>query len=278
MGLPVRFEFKRELTVYFVATFAVSWLLWLPAFLIQNHGLFLPFSYDLFLKAGSFGPSVLGFILAYVFGGKAGLYSLFRSMLNNHIKPKWLFFAFLVLPGVSAVSFLIITLSGGSLPQLQFKPWFIPVAFAYILVFMGPLGEEAGWRGFTLKRIMRNFTPLMSAVLIGIVWSLWHLPLFFINGTTQNALTEFGLLPALFCYLLYTVMISILITLLYIKSNGSVLGSILFHTMGNLSLGFVPLIFSKSGAVVLLLVLCATSASFIYIYREAMLSKVGQKL
>jgi len=37
---------------------------------------------------------------------------------------------------------------GGTLPQMQFSPWFIPIAFVYILIFMGPLGEEAGWRGF----------------------------------------------------------------------------------------------------------------------------------
>jgi membrane protease YdiL (CAAX protease family) len=135
---------------------------------------------------------------------------------------------------------------------------------------MGPLGEEAGWRGFALKRMLRNSTPMKSAVLLGIVWSLWHLPLFFISGTTQNALSIYGLFPALLGYLLYTVMISVLITLLYVMSNGSVLGSILLHTMGNLSLGIVPLILSKSGGVVLLTVLSITSMCLVYRYRKTM--------
>lgn len=77
--------------------------------------------------------------------------------------------------------------------------------------------------------------------------------LIFHKGTTQNALTSFGIIPAILGYALYTVMISVLLTLVYIMSNGSVFGSILLHTVGNLSLGVVPLIFSKNGAVIVLL-------------------------
>jgi membrane protease YdiL (CAAX protease family) len=194
-------------------------------------------------------------------------------MTDIHIRPKWLLFTFFVLPGVSAVSCLIYWLTGGRLPQPQFELWFVLVAFAYILVLMGPLGEEAGWRGFALKRMLRYVSPIKSALLLGIIWSLWHLPLFFIEGTTQNALAAFGLLPAFSCYLLYTVMISVLITLLSVMDGGSILGSMLFHTMGNLSLGVMPLIFSKSGAVILLLVLSAATAGFTYKHRKIMFYK-----
>jgi membrane protease YdiL (CAAX protease family) len=273
MVMPVQHNSKRELTVFFAATFTSSWLLWLPALLIQSHILSIPVSCDFFLRAGSFGPSVSGLILAYGFGRKAELRSLFRSMINIHIRPKWLLFTFLVLPGVSAVSCLIYWLIGGRLPQPQFELWFVPVAFAYILIFMGPLGEEAGWRGFALKRMLRNASPMKSAILLGIIWSFWHLPLFFIEGTTQNALAAFGLLPAFSCYLLYTVMISVLITLLSVMSNDSVFSSMVFHAIGNLSLGVMPLIFSKSGAVILLLALSAATSCFTYKHRKIMFYK-----
>jgi len=121
--------------------------------------------------------------IAYIFGGKAEVYSLFKSLLNVHISVKWLLFIFLVLPVVSAVSCLLFYLSGGTLPQMQFSPWFISIAFVYILIFMGPLGEEAGWRGFALKKMLESLSPLKAAVLLGVIWSLWHLPLFFIKGT-----------------------------------------------------------------------------------------------
>lgn len=273
MGEPVRQNTVRELAVFFAATFAVSWLLWLPALMMQSRGQSMPIVRDLLLRAGTFGPTVSGLVLAYIFGGKAGIRSLLRSMLNIHIKPGWLLFTFFVLPGVSVISCLIYRLIGGKLPQPQFKLRFIPIAFAYILILMGPLGEESGWRGFALKRMLRLAAPMRSSFFLGIIWTFWHLPLFFIEGTTQNALAGFGLLPALFCYLIYTVMISILITLLFVMSNCSVLGSMFFHTMGNLSLGAIPLVFSKSGAVILLVVLCAVTAGFSYKYRKTMFGK-----
>jgi len=167
----------------------------------------------------------------------------------------------------------VLYLSGGALPQMQFPLWFIPVAFVYILIFMGPLGKEAGWRGFALKRMLEKLSPIKAAVLLGVIWSFWHLPLFFIKGTTQNALTSFGIIPAILGYFLYTVMISVLITLLYIMSNGSVFGCILLHTVGNLSLGVVPIIFSKNGAVILILTLCITVTAIIYKFKKILFHK-----
>ncbi len=268
---------RHESATFFIVTIFVTWIIWLPMLLIKNFGAHFPLLYDVLKTVGTFVPSVSGFIFAYTFGGKAELCGLFKSLLDIHIRPKWLLFIFFVLPGVSAVSCLIFFLLGNSLPPMQFTPWFIPVAFVYILVFMGPLGEEAGWRGFALKRLLRCSSPLKASVLLGVAWSIWHLPLFFIEGTTQNALTSFGIFPSLIGYFLYTVMISFLITLLYIMSSGSVLGSVLLHTMGNLSLGIVPLIFSVKGALILLLVLCVVTIFFIYKYRKFMFGTMYQK-
>lgn len=272
MEMAEKSKSRREVILFFIVTISLTWLLWIVALLIKSRRLFLPLPFDFFLKAGSFVPSVVGLILTYILGGRTEVRFLLRALLSIHVRPGWLLFILFVLPGVSAVSCLIYSLSGGILPQPQFELWFIPVAFIYILIIMGPLGEEAGWRGFALKRILRDSNPMKSAVVLGIVWSFWHLPLFFISGTTQHALTINGLLPALLGYLLYTVMMSVLITLLYVKSNGSVLGSILLHTMGNLSLGIVPMILSKSGGAVLLIVLGITSICFVYRYRKTMFS------
>ncbi len=266
-------KLRHEVILFFITTILFTWLLWFPAFLIQNHGIPMKISYSFFITIGTFVPSIAGFFFTYICGGKAEVYSLLKSLLNMHIGVKWLLFIFLVLPIVSAVSCLVFYLSGGTLPQMQFSPWFIPIAFVYILIFMGPLGEEAGWRGFALKKMLENFSSLNAAVLLGIVWSFWHLPLFFINGTTQNALASFGIIPAILGYSLYTVMISVLITLLYIKSNGSVFGCILLHAVGNLSLGVVPLIFSINGAIILLLTLCITVAAIIYKYKNILFHK-----
>ncbi|MCD4712615.1 MAG: CPBP family intramembrane metalloprotease [Clostridiales bacterium] len=244
-------KLKYELAVYFATTITLTWLFWLIASILK---------YDVFITVGIFVPSMSGLLLAYVFGNKSEVFSMLKSIINFNIHGKWLPFVFLFLPGVSAVSTLIYYMTGNVLPKMEFPPLFIPVVFVYILVFMGPLGEEIGWRGFALKRMLKCLSPIKSAIFMGGIWATWHLPLFFIEGTTQNILTDFGIIPALLGYSIFTIMISILITLLYTVSNGSILGSILLHTTSNLSLGIVPLIFMKKGAIIILLVLCFSTA------------------
>lgn len=265
---------RSEVSLFFITAVFFAWLLWVPAFLIQNRGVSIGLSYDLIVTLGTFAPFAAGFLFAYIFGGKAEVFSLLKSLLKIKIGGKWLLFIFLVLPVVAGVSCLVYYLFMKDLPDVQFPAWFIPIAFVYILFFMGPLGEEAGWRGFALKRMLKILSPFKAAVLIGVCWSLWHLPLFFIKGTTQNALVSFGSLGAILGYTLYTVMISVLITLVYIMSNGSVFAAMLLHTAGNLSLGVVPLIFSKTGAVIELIVLCAAVTAVTYKYRRVMFKKM----
>ena len=249
-------------------TFTFTWILWILALLSANLGMNLWLSQGSYITLGIFIPSTAGIVCAYIFGGKDEAFSMIRSMTNIHMNIKWLLQVFMVLPGVSAVATLVYIIFGNTLPEVEFPPWFIPIVFVYILVLMGPLGEEAGWRGFALKRLLMSQTPIKASVTLGMIWSIWHLPLFLIVGTTQNLLTEFGMLPSLFGYSIYTIMISVLMTLYYIVSDGNLFGSMVFHTMGNLSLGFIPLIFSITGAIIILLVLCITTLGIVLIYRE----------
>lgn len=119
---------------------------------------------------------------------------------------------------------------------------------------MGPLGEEAGWRGFALKSMLHFWSPLKSAFVLGLIWALWHSPLFFINGTVQNDLFNNSRFIAFFGYIVYTIMISLHIAVLYV-TNGSILITIIFHTMSNLVLGICPLFLNAKGAVIFLIVL-----------------------
>lgn len=271
-----RFKINRELILFFTTAFIISWILWIAAFIIEYYAINSPISADMLIRAGSFGPSVSGLILAYKSGGKKEVCALLKSVKNINIKPQWMMFAFLAMPAVSAISCLIYSSIGGDVPQTQFKIWQLPIAFLYIVLFMGPLGEEIGWRGFALGRMLNKFTPFKPAVIIGVIWTIWHLPLFFITGTTQNILAGFGIIAAFLCYMVYTVMISVLITLLYVKSSGSLFVSILFHAMGNMSLGIIPLILLKTGAVILLIVLSVLSIAVIYKYRKDMFMRVTE--
>lgn len=93
----------RELIIFFTATVAVTWIIWLPALLIQNYGVRIGVPYNIIITIGTFVPSLAGFLFAYMFGGKGEVISLLKSHINARIKIKWLLFALLVLPAVSGV-------------------------------------------------------------------------------------------------------------------------------------------------------------------------------
>jgi membrane protease YdiL (CAAX protease family) len=90
----------------------------------------------------------------------------------------------------------------------------------------GPLGEEFGWRGFALPRLLRRWHPLSAALILGAIWWAWHLPTFFISTLSQSSLS----IPV---FLLNSLSLSVIMTWLYQRSGGDLLLMILVHTAAN---------------------------------------------
>jgi len=106
-----------------------------------------------------------------------------------------------------------------------------PVSALGVVVFVLVAGEELGWRGFALPRLLPRFGSWGASAMVGIAWGLWHLPLFFIPGMPQ-----FGAPFAAFA--VYTVALSVILTLLFLRTRGSVVIATLFHGAVN-TFGFV---------------------------------------
>lgn len=131
-----------------------------------------------------------------------------------------------------------------------------PLVFFYILVLQGPLGEEFGWRGFLMNRLMISYNGIISSLLIGFVWSFWHLPLFFIQGTIQlQMMQQHTFLGTISGYIFYTILISILISIVFLRTKKSVWAAILFHTIANTTIGYAPIIMTTKGSIGLLIAL-----------------------
>jgi hypothetical protein len=92
------------------------------------------------------------------------------------------------------------------------------------LLILGPLSEEIGWRGYALERLQTKWNALVSSLIVGLVWGLWHLPLFFMMGTSQRELAiPFG------GFLAGLMALSILFTWLHNNTHGSIWTAIFFH-------------------------------------------------
>lgn len=227
----------RNLSLFFTIAYAFSWLFWLPQILYLNNFAALP---ELFVYlvgfAAPFGPLVAAFSITYLTEGSRALKELLKRGLACSFRKRWLATAFLFFPIWAGFSFLIgIVAENNAAVNL---PWFSdPLSlvfnfgisnFVYMFIFVG-VAEEFGWRGYALDRLQARFSAASSSVILGLIWGLWHLPLFFIPGSNQQAA---GIVP----YLLQIIVFSVWFTWLCNNSNGSIFAVIIFHTMMDLTL------------------------------------------
>jgi membrane protease YdiL (CAAX protease family) len=94
------------------------------------------------------------------------------------------------------------------------------VAFL-LTAIKGPV-EEFGWRGFALPLLQRKLAPVWAGLILGVIWGFWHLPAFLLSGTQQSA---WSFTP----FFAGSVAISVIMTPLFNKSQGSILLPALFH-------------------------------------------------
>ena len=92
------------------------------------------------------------------------------------------------------------------------------------LLILGPLSEEIGWRGYALGRLQTRWNALTSSLIVGLVWALWHLPLFMMVGSSQHELgSPFA------GFLVGMMAVSVLFTWLHNNTTGSIWTAIFFH-------------------------------------------------
>lgn len=211
-----------EVWVFFALTFSISWGIgapWLlaPRAMTAWFGPFGPTSPAYFVAA--WAPTLSALILTYLRQGWPGIGQLCSGLLRW--RPALLLIAaFLVLPLVALLLALLAPLRGA----WPVRPSDILVATplvmfttAQIVTNTGPLGEELGWRGYALPRLLSRWSPAVSGLVIGLVWTLWHVPAFLFSGIVGVSLNSLG------WYALGTVGLSWLMTWLFLRSRGSVL-------------------------------------------------------
>lgn len=156
----------------------------------------------------------------------------------RRISGKWHLVIWLTFPVLSAIAILLSVLTGGTQPEFETakcmlsEPWAI-IPFAIFILIFGPLPEELGWRGYTLDGLQARWNALTSSLFLGVMWALWHFPLFFMKGTFQNEM-GFGTLN-FWSFCLGPIVSSILFTWIYNNNKRSTLSAILFHFMINFS-------------------------------------------
>lgn len=180
----------------------------------------------------AFSPTISAVLLSWLIGG----WSEVKRLLSGFTRWRvgWFWYgaaAFLFLgPLLFAV---IYALLGFEAPGLQSGVTAAGLIGQLVFtLFSGPLSEEAGWRGFALPRLQQKYNAFVSSLILGVIWCFWHLPLYFLPGSSQQGIP----FPI---YLLLVVTLGIYFTWLYNNSRGSLLITVLAHFSFNCSGGFI---------------------------------------
>ena len=224
---------NRQVVLFFVITFAFSWLLWLPQVLKFTLMPELPDIVGLPGMFAPFGPAVAAFWLTFRQEGKAGARSLWQRAWQLNFKKVWLLPAVLLGPITALLTVGFLLLVNGAFSWEYGVPAAMIVPIFLMIYFVNALPEEFGWRGYVLDPLQKRSNALVASLVLGFVWSLWHLPLFFIEGTTQSAIPMVE-------FFLQTMVLSILYTWLHNNTGGSILIAALFHAVSNASAAAVP--------------------------------------
>lgn len=170
---------------------------------------------------GGFVPSLLAIFLTWKKEGAAGLRNLGRRIVQVNIGWRWYLAAMLVVILTTMGQLVIISLMGQAFGMTLFVA---QLGSLLPLLILGPLSEEIGWRGYALERLQTRWNALTSSLIVGLVWALWHLPLFMMVGTSQHELGVpfIGFLVGLMAN-------SIFYTWLYNNTKQSLWSAILLH-------------------------------------------------
>lgn len=200
---------KYPTAAYFVLAYVFAWIF------IPLTSVSLAFGF-----LALFGPAFSAMLTTYITEGSTGLKALWSKALLWRVSPVFYSFAILLPPTLILLGMGAAYLLGT--PVTFFTNGIVGIVTAVLFV-----GEELGWRGYALPRLLATRTPLQASLILGVFWALWHLPNFLFPIPGVPPLGPFPVIAA------WIIAETFLFTWLYLHSKGSVLIATLFHASIN---------------------------------------------
>ena len=162
----------HQVAAFFVLTFAISWSMWLIAYV--GRGSIIGYA---FFGLGGFGPLISAATITSYTGGSIKQWA--RPIIHWRVPGRWYLFAF----GLPMLIWTLINIELALLGQdvhVSLLPGRLLTALGtfFLVLTVGGGFEEPGWRGFALGRLQQRLSPVRATLLLGFVWGLWHVPLY----------------------------------------------------------------------------------------------------
>jgi len=234
---------SSPLLLFFVLAFAFTWASWVPRALDSRGWLDVTVP-DAIVVIGGYGPALAAVFVTALTRGRAGLRDLGRRLLLWRVGVQWWIVVLFLRLAMAFAALALHLLSGGALsagqpPAPLFgepgQPLWQQILFLTVLFTLGfdGLGEEVGWRGFALPRLLTRYRALTASLILGTLWWLWHLPFAMTLGSAMSAEPFYSYLPGMLAF-------SILYTWIFNHTRGSVLLALIFHATGNIIANALP--------------------------------------
>lgn len=202
-----------------------------------------------FSQLAALSASTAGMILVAIEGRKGGVRALLRRGLIWKAGIGWWAYAVLFTALISVSTLAIFNvISDQDVAMNGVTPWYNIFSMVIFLTIFAGLGEEFGWRGFLIPRLQVHHTALTTSLIIGVFHTVWHLPMFLIEGQTQYGwVQEVGFFPAFMGYMVFITAWAIQLTWVFNNTKGSVLLVAVVHGAGNAWIGGYFDIHSRTG-------------------------------
>lgn len=227
-------------TAFVLLTMVSSWSIWIVAWFATGRPATTTASTGMVaaVYAGSFAPGVAAAILSAV-SQPGALKKWLRGFI--HFRCGWRAYAAALLP--LPLALLLLTFVLGYAPRLEGLHGQAPVllyltlfpvsilnAVATAIMGAGPLGEEGGWRGYLLPRLLERGGEVRASFIIGIVWALWHLPIMATFADWRDGVPFLAYLPL---YTIGIIGLSFVMSRVWLIGGGSLVPCIWLHGLVN---------------------------------------------
>lgn len=234
---------------FFALTFAYSWTIWIPS-VLDGVGVALPFdvaSYSMVVVViGAFAPLLAALTLAARDGGWKGIKTFLGQALDFHIKPIYWILALGLPLTIHLIAHYLAPAVGLEVAQTLFPsdiptaPVVLAIPYFFLMLLIGGGQEEFGWRGYAQEPLQEKIGVIPASLVIGLIWGLWHLPLWFMAGDLHSAYSFLA-------FVLMTTSISLIYAWLYNASGKKLIVVMFFHAMNNTAAPLLPFLHGVAG-------------------------------